>query len=93
MRNRTKEHTLCQKIPLVEDKVNVKDPNDPNDEAEEFEMNKDDWYFGWTECARQDSANPKRNLQLGLLAKEVSCNKNFEQVIRRTYTLKDARTS
>ena len=46
MRNRTKEHALCQKISLVEDEVNVKDSKDPNDEAEEFEVNKDDWYFG-----------------------------------------------
>ena len=73
MRNRTKEHALCQKFPLVEDGVIVKDPNDPYYEAEELEVNKDNWYFGADRVCAARLRKPECNLQLGL-AKEVSGN-------------------
>ena len=41
--NRTLIHGLCQKIPLVEQEINVKDQNEPEEDARAFKLDEDDW--------------------------------------------------
>ena len=36
-------HGLCQRVPLVEHEINVKDQNDQEYDARAFELEEDDW--------------------------------------------------
>jgi hypothetical protein len=83
--NRTLIHGLCQRVPLMEHKINVKDQNDPEEDARVFKLEEDHCNITVDMLSAAKLSRPERNLPLGLLAKIVSCEKIFKPVVRRTY--------
>ena len=75
--NRTLIHGLCQKIPLVEQEINVKDQNKPEEDAGAFTLDKDDCNIKVDRSSTAKLSRLERKLQLGLLAKVVSRKKNL----------------
>ena len=65
---RTLIHDLCQRVPLVEHKINVKGHNDPGEDARVFELEEDDWNITVDRLSPAKSSRPEGNLQQGLLA-------------------------
>ena len=63
-------HSLCQKIPWVEDEVNVKEIIS---DSEGFTVNKDEWNFDGNRKDAAKITKPVRNLHL------ASCSGPAEQ--------------
>ena len=73
-------HSLSQKNPWVEEEVIVKELIE---DSEGLTVDEDEWNFEVNKERMPRLTKPVRNLQLGLLAREVSHKLNFQP--KRTY--------